>query len=51
MNKLLSLTCYTKFELNSLRNNKIAIKLPITDIFGGRDTVKARNGVIFKQWL
>ena len=25
---------YTKFELNSLRNNEITMKLLITDIFG-----------------
>ena len=27
MNKLLILTSYTKFELNSLRNNEITMKL------------------------
>ena len=42
MNKLLILTSYTKFELNSLRNNEIAIKLLITNIFGCRDTAKIR---------
>ena len=51
MNKLLVLTSYTKFELNSLRNNEITMKLLITDIFGCHDTVKIRNDVIFKQWL
>ena len=45
------LTSYTKFELNSLRNNEITMKLPITDIFGCRDKAKVRNDVIFKQWL
>ena len=42
---------YTKFELNSLRNNEITMKLLITDIFGCRDKAKVRNDVIFKQWL
>ena len=51
MNKLLILTSYAKFELNSLRNNEITVKLLITDIFGCRDTAKVRNDVIFKQWL
>ena len=32
MDKLLILTSYTKFELNSLRNNEITMKLLITDI-------------------
>ena len=32
MNKLLILTSYSKFELNSMRNNQITIKLLITDI-------------------
>ena len=32
MNKLLILISYTKFELNSLRNNEITMKLLITDI-------------------
>ena len=45
------LTSYTKFELNSLRNNEITMKLLITDIFGCRDKAKIRNDVIFKQWL
>ena len=31
---------YTKFELNSLRNNEITMKLLITDIFGCRDKAK-----------
>ena len=48
---LLILTSYTKFELNSLRNNEITMKLLITDIFGYRDKAKVRNDVIFKQWL
>ena len=51
MNKLLILTSYTKFELNSFRNNEIAMKLLITDIFGCHDTVEVRNDVIFEQWL
>ena len=50
MNKLLILTSYTKFELNSSRNNEITMKLLITDIFDCRNTVKVRNDVIFKQW-
>ena len=45
MNKLLILTSYTKFELNSLRNNEITMKLLITDIFGCWDKAE----VIFKQ--
>ena len=45
------LISYTKFELNSLRNNEITMKLLITDIFGCRDKAKVRNDVIFKQWL
>ena len=49
MNKLLILTSYTKFELNSLRNNEITIKLSITGIFGCRDIAEVRNDVIFKQ--
>ena len=32
---------YTKFELNSLRNNEIRMKLLITDIFGCRDKAKS----------
>ena len=51
MNKLLILTSYTNFELNSLKNNEIKMKLLITDIIGCHDTVKVRNDVIFKQWL
>ena len=51
MNKLLMLTSYTKFELNSLTNNEIVMTFLITDIFGCRDTVKVRNNVIFKQLL
>ena len=51
MNKLLILTSYAKFELNSLRNNGITMKLLITDIFGCRDKAEVRNDVIFKQML
>ena len=41
--KLLILTSYNKFELNSLRNNEITnYRL---------DTVEVRNDIIFKQWL
>ena len=47
MNKLLILTSCSKFELNSLRNNNITMKLLITDIIGCRDTAKVRNDVIF----
>ena len=36
MKKILILTSYAKFELNSLRNNEITMKLLITDIFGCR---------------
>ena len=42
---------FPKLKLNAWRNNEITIKLPITDIFGCRKTVKVRNDVIFKQWL
>ena len=49
MNKLLILTSYSKFELKSLTNNDITMKLPITDIFGCRDTAEIRNDVIFKN--
>ena len=49
MNKLLILTSYTKFELNSWRNNEITIKLLIRGIFGCRDTAEVRNDVIFKN--
>ena len=45
--KLLILTSYTKFELNSLRNNEITNYR----YFGFHNTVKVRNDVIFKQWL
>ena len=48
MNKLLSLTSYTKFELNSLTDNEITMKLLIRDIFGCRDKAEVRNDVIFK---
>ena len=51
MNKLLILTSYTKFELNSLRNNEITMKLLIADIFSCRTKAEVRNDVIFKQWL
>ena len=51
MNKLPIFTSYTKFELNSLTNNEITIKLSITDTFGYRGTAEVRNDVIFKQWL
>ena len=47
----LILTSYAKFELNSLRNNEITMKLLNTVIFGCRDKAKVRNYVIFKQWL
>ena len=47
----LILTCYAKFELNSLRNNEITMKLLITVILGCCDKAKVRNDVIFKQWL
>ena len=40
---------YAKFELNSLRNNEITMKLLITDIFGCCDTVKVRNDVILNN--
>ena len=36
------LTSYAKFELNSWTNHEITIKLPITDIFGYRDTAEVR---------
>ena len=49
MKKLLNLTSYTKFEVNSLRNNEITMKLLIRDIFGRRDKAEVRNNVIFKQ--
>ena len=49
MNKLLILTSYTKFELNSLRNNEFTMKLLITDILGRRDKAEVRNDVMFKQ--
>ena len=47
MNKLLILTYCTKFELNSLRNNEITVKLLTTDIFGCRDKAEVRNDVMF----
>ena len=49
MNKLLILTSYANFELDSSRNNEITMKLLITDTFGCRDKAKVRNDVIFKQ--
>ena len=48
MNKLLILTSYANFGLNSWKNNKISIKVLITDIFGCRDRAKVENDVIFK---
>ena len=36
---------YTKFELNSLRNNEITMKLLITNIFGCRDKAKVKSGM------
>ena len=47
---LLILSSYTKFELNSLKNNEITMKLWITDIFGCRGKAIVRNDVISKQW-
>ena len=32
-----------------MTNNDITMKLPITDIFGCRDTAEVRNEVIFKN--
>ena len=46
---LLILTAYTKFEINSLRNNEITMKLLIIDIFDSGYKGKVRNDVIFKQ--
>ena len=48
---LLILNSCAKFELNSLRNNEITMKLLITVILGCRDKAKVRNDVVFKQWL
>ena len=42
MNRLLILTSYTKFKLNSLRNNGITMKFLITDIFGCRDKAEVK---------
>ena len=42
MNKLLTLTSYAKFELNSLRNSEITMKLLITDIFVCRDKTEVK---------
>ena len=49
MNQLLILASCIKFELNSLRNNGIAMKLRLESVFGCRDTVKVRNDVIFNN--
>ena len=38
MNKLVILSSYAKFKLHLLRNNKIAMKILIIDIFGYRAT-------------
>ena len=46
MNKLLILISYAKFELNSLRNNEITMKLLITDTFGCSDKAEVRNDVM-----
>ena len=51
MNKLLIFTSYTKFELNSLTNNEITIKLSITDILVVATQQKSEMTLIFKQWL
>ena len=51
INELLILTSYTKFELNSLRNNEITMKLLTKNIFGCHGTAKVSNDAIFKQWL
>ena len=48
MNKLPILTSYTKFELNSLRNNEITMKLLIR-YFCCRNKVEVKNDVIFKE--
>ena len=50
MDKLLILTSYTKFELNSWRSNEITMKLLITDIFGCHNTAEVRNDVIFNGY-
>ena len=47
MNKFFS-NSYTKFELNSMTNNEITMKLLIRDIFGCRDKAEVGNDVIFK---
>ena len=47
MNKLLILTCCTKFVGRQWNYNEIKI----TAIFGCLDTVKVRNNVIFKHKL
>ena len=46
---LLIVSSYAKFELNSLKNNEITMKVLTTDIFGCHDKAKVRNDVIFKQ--
>ena len=48
MSFLLILSSYAKFELNSLRNSEITMKLRIADIFGCRDKAIVRNDVIFR---
>ena len=47
MNKLLILTSCTKFEVNSLRNNGIAIKLQLQTFLA----VVTQSDVVFKQYL
>ena len=39
------MSSYTKFELNSLRNNENTMKLQIADIFGCRDKAIVRYDV------
>ena len=46
---LLILSSYTKFELYSLRNNEITMKLRITDVFGCHDKAKVRNDIILNN--
>ena len=46
--KLLILTSYTKFELNSLKFN---YRHDTVESNYRHDTVEVRNDVIFKQWL
>ena len=40
------MSSYTKFELNSLRNNEVTMKLLIKDISGCCDKTKVGNDVI-----